>query len=142
MITLGRTRATRRWLWKEQALSRGPANNSKPPPAIHMPFLNFAATSDPLVDFPVVLRVSIMQGSGPETRVIAFLLAMLTCYSHHESLIRSALQIVWQLAAVSCKFRHDLFVKPNIHRGGIASIAIVVELRCEFLTRSEAAVYG
>jgi hypothetical protein len=37
----------------------------------------------------------------------------------------SALQIVWQLPTVSCKFHHDLFVNPNIHRGGIAGIAIV-----------------
>jgi hypothetical protein len=51
-------------------------------------------------------------------------------------------QIVRQLAAVSCKYHHDLFVKPDIHRGGIIGIAIVVKLLCEFLTRKETAVYG
>ena len=51
-------------------------------------------------------------------------------------------QIVRQLAAVSCKYHHDLFVKPDIHRGGIIGIAIVVKLLCEFLTRKETSVYG
>ena len=51
-------------------------------------------------------------------------------------------QIVRQLAAVSCKYHHDLFVKPDIHRGGIIGIAIVVKLLCEFLTRKETAVDG
>ena len=51
-------------------------------------------------------------------------------------------QIVRQLTAVSCKYHHDLFVKPDIHRGGIIGIAIVVKLLCEFLTRKETSVYG
>src|SRR5580704_5417339 len=51
-------------------------------------------------------------------------------------------QIAWQLAAIGCKYYHDLFVKPDIHRGGIIGIAIVVKLLCEFLTRKETAIYG
>src|SRR5580704_13134682 len=51
-------------------------------------------------------------------------------------------QIAWQLATIGCKYHHDLFVKPDIHRGGIIGIAIVVKLLCEFLTRKETAVYG
>ena len=51
-------------------------------------------------------------------------------------------QIVRQLAAVSCKYHHDLVVKPDIHRIGITGIAIVVKLLCEFLTRKESAIYG